>query len=299
MNIDNFEIPLFWNEDYLKIHKGFHKVLNLNFNTSNIESENIKFWFNYTDIDLLKSPGRATFGGIWPSRINLNVETNMNLLNLVFNQFKDYDVFQFTFPPSSFYPEIFSNQISAALELGGNIRYQDLNFHVDLESWTTKSLSRGNQKKLRIFKENSGITEFADNSEIDECYEVLMKNRERRGVTLSMSNTIFNDFLRIIPDKFFLIKACMEESIIATAFVIKITKTYWYVLFWGELPEFRNFSPVVAILDFLVTEAKKSGVRILDLGISTHEGTVDEGLVRFKKNLGAVESNKLTLLFNK
>jgi lipid II:glycine glycyltransferase (peptidoglycan interpeptide bridge formation enzyme) len=108
----------------------------------------------------------------------------------------------------------------------------------------------------------------------------------------------FEDFKKslILCEKDFkLIQANIGGNVIATSLLVKIMPDYWYVLYWGESIEFRNLSPVASIFYFLIEQAKSHKVVILDLGISSVDGTLDEGLARFKTNLGAVTSEKLSL----
>jgi lipid II:glycine glycyltransferase (peptidoglycan interpeptide bridge formation enzyme) len=174
----------------------------------------------------------------------------------------------------------------------------DTNYHVDVQHWSKKSLSKGNRKKIRQFYELGGIVSYSNVDVIKQCYEVLVENRKRRGVALTMQYADFESSLLLCGEDFKLIQAFLENKIVAACYLVKILPDYWYVLFWGELVDFRSLSPVASMFQFLIEEAQRNRVKYLDLGISSVEGVLDEGLARFKSNLGAVSSQKITLSVN-
>jgi hypothetical protein len=174
----------------------------------------------------------------------------------------------------------------------------DINYHVDVESWSKKNLSKGNRKKIRQFYDLGGVVSYSNADVIEQCYEVLVENRKRRGVSLTMQYADFENSLLLCGENFKLIQASLENQIVAACYLVKIFPDYWYVLFWGELVDFRSLSPVASLFQFLIEEAKRNRVKFLDLGISSVEGALDEGLARFKSNLGAVPSQKITLSVN-
>jgi CelD/BcsL family acetyltransferase involved in cellulose biosynthesis len=199
------------------------------------------------------------------------------------------------FPPRIFLQNIFEPQIESLKKIAPCRIVSDTNYHVEVENWTTKSLSKGNRKKIRQFNEMGGVISFSNLSNIKQCYDILVENRRHRGVQLTMEFEDFKKSLILCEKDFKLIQANIGGNVIATSLLVKIMPDYWYVLYWGESIEFRNLSPVASIFYFLIEQAKSNKVVILDLGISSVNGTLDEGLARFKTNLGAVTSEKLSL----
>ena len=62
----------------------------------------------------------------------------------------------------------------------------------------------------------------------------------------------------------------------------------------GDLAETRGKSPVVLLVKGIYNYAGSRGFQILDLGISSVESRLNNGLYTFKKNLGALESERVT-----
>jgi lipid II:glycine glycyltransferase (peptidoglycan interpeptide bridge formation enzyme) len=55
------------------------------------------------------------------------------------------------------------------------------------------------------------------------------------------------------------------------------------------------YSPMVLLLEFVASWAKERGFEVFDLGIATDNGVRNEGLIRFKQNIGGIETLKYTL----
>jgi len=284
-------LPLFWTGRYANLHASVHKISPIEVSSFGLAL------FSFSDLGIVKSPGRATFGGFWPSKSVANVDLDyaVRAYKLFFSQFHEFEEARIVLPPQSFFPDIFESQLEALMTFNPKQIIVDTNYHVELQGWSKQKLSKGNRKKIRQFNELGGTVSYSNSDVIKECYEVLVENRKRRGVTLTMQYADFENSLLFCSEDFKLIQASLENQIIAACFLVKILPDYWYVLFWGELVEFRSLSPVASLFQFLIDEALKNKVRILDLGISSVDGEIDEGLATFKSNLGAVPSKKITL----
>ncbi len=276
----------------MNLHATVHKVLPIEVSSSDLAL------FAFSDSGTVKSPGRATFGGFWPSGTVAHVDLSyaIKAYRFFFNNFPEFEEARIVLPPQSFFPHIFQTQTKALMTFNPKQVIVDVNYHVEVESWSKEKLSKGNRKKIRQFDELGGTVSYSDSDAVRECYEVLVENRKRRGVSLTMQYADFENSLLLCSEDFKLIQASIENQIVAACYLVKILPQYWYVLFWGELVEFRSLSPVASIFGFLAAEAQKNEVKTIDLGISSVEGELDEGLARFKSNLGALPTEKITLV---
>ena len=291
---ENSLLPLFWTDRYVNLHASVHKILSIEVSSSNFAL------FTFSDLDILKSPGRATFGGFWPSEMTGGVDLNYALraYKYFFSKFSEFNEVKIVLPPQVFFPEIYASQAKALMMFDANQIIVDTNYHVEVENWSKNNLNKGNRKKIRQFYEVGGVVSYSNSDAIKQCYKVLVENRKRRGVSLTMQYADFESSLLVCGEDFKLIQASLEKQIVAACYLVRILPNYWYVLFWGELIEFRSLSPVASLFEFLMEEAQKNNVKILDLGISSVEGVLDEGLARFKSNLGALPSEKITVTVN-
>jgi hypothetical protein len=109
-----------------------------------------------------------------------------------------------------------------------------------------------------------------------------------------MSSEKFVRLLRDLPHVFQLFGAFIEDEVVAAALVVRLNQDVAYVLYWGDTPAGRARSAVAPLASFLAGHYGNLGVSILDLGISSVKGIIDDGLARFKENLGSEVSLKLT-----
>jgi hypothetical protein len=271
--------PLFWTREYANLHCDSHKILNFGSGVIAVSSD---------DSTIIKSPGRATFGGIW-SDYPLTENEFSQFLTQFRGNFPHSSQLQISLPPEYFWPEIFLPQSYLLSQINSH-SYFEVNFHIDINSKI--DISKGNRKKQRQFIESKGDVRIASKSSWREIYNLLSENRLRRGVNISMPWEIFEKSLLTLPKSFQLWQASVDKNIIGAALTVKIDEKTLYVLFWGDSLQGRQMSVVASISKHLIEYCKQNFINILDLGISSVNGEIDENLARFKRNLGAIESKK-------
>ena len=282
-------VPLFWTKDFA----DFAKCILSDISISNDRS----FLLSYSVIsDKLKIPGRLTFGGFFP--VDGKPTTALEF-NSVFKKFQSQTSvtsdWEWKLPPSYFYPEIFQSQYEV---MNDTIltEINDMNQHVVVADWNFGCLSKGNKKKFRQAIEANLIFQRASLADISKCYEILLNNRSSLGVKVSMSEDEIYASLSKFPDHYKMFFAKVHENIVAMCLTVDIAPTVRYVLYWADNLDFRNISPVVFLFERLMARCIHEGIEILDLGISSVNGEVNEGLLAFKHNLGALVSQKKTII---
>jgi hypothetical protein len=271
--------PLFWTQEYADLHNSNHNVLEIGPSVIAVDG---------VGGTTIKSPGRATFGGIW-SDSPLTQKEFLQTINELGGLFPNSRELQMNLPPEYFYPEIFEPQEFFISQINTD-SYFEFNYHINVNS--AINLSKGNRKKQRQFVESGGIVDRANQGSWKVIYELLSENRLRRGANMSMPWETFERSLLALPNSFQLFQANIDERIIGAALTVKIDKKILYVLFWGDSLEGREISVVASISKHLVEYCKKNSINILDLGISSVNGKLDDNLARFKRNLGAIETKK-------
>jgi hypothetical protein len=246
--------------------------------------------------DMLHIPYQATFGG-WidergaPSDPDTSVEATTQLLRIT-----GVSSCRITFPPAYFCDGGFEPQ-RASLAAYASEEIIETNHHINIDPLSSElDFSRGNRKRIRALAETGAYAAEVEPSRITMAYQLLHENRQRRGVKLSMTESKFVNCLKRIPHKFELFEIRNGDEMLAAAYVVDIHKDVSYVLYWGDSVEGRRASAVASMAQHLTSLSRKRGKKILDLGISSVEGQLDEGLSRFKVNLGAKTSPKSTLL---
>ncbi len=283
----NFEKPFFWSEQFLSLQDS-----NLNLAEIEVDADLNQVLFPYKiNGNTVVSPGIGTFGGLYPGQV---VDDWSPTWNCLFREFQAYPSMEIVFPPEYFHRDVFLKQQEDLINLCSPKTVWETNQHVPLDGDVISLLSKGNQKKLRQFRKAGGDTRIGTNQDLLAAVTLLEKSRERLGVVLSMSrNQISNAFLKS-PDHYSLYIAEIKGVIAASAIVVKLDKENIYVLYWGDdADNWRHLSPVVALFVSIYEDSAKAGFKILDLGTSSVSGVINEGLARFKGNLGAIKTRKL------
>jgi hypothetical protein len=161
----------------------------------------------------------------------------------------------------------------------------DTKLHVSARRRLTKCLQEG-----YVFGESS-----LEN--LPEFYELLVASRQRKNTPISLSFEQVKFYLEAYPEyfKFFTVKD--KTTIIAACIGVIVSAEILYYFLPTDHPEYLQKSPAIMLVDGLYQYCQKQNFTILDLGISTSQGIRNEGLIRFKKNLGAEDCLKRIYLW--
>ncbi len=282
-------LPLFWTKNFTE----YQKCEQIQITSSNKR----KFLVNYVNNDeILRIPGRLTFGGFFPTDSKTIKSSEFSeILVRFFSESLLGVPMEWKLPPDYFYPRIFKAQYQ---NLAPTIHSEvvDLNQHVLIKNWHFEMLSKGNRKKFRQAHNSNLIYHQGSIDDVSKCYQVLSANRSAKGVKVSMTETEMQTALRIFPDFYRIHFLEKSGHVAAMCLTVDIAPKIRYVLYWADNLEFRGISPLVFLFERLVTFCKLDKVEVLDLGISSVNGEINDGLFNFKRNLGALSSSKKSIL---
>jgi hypothetical protein len=131
-----------------------------------------------------------------------------------------------------------------------------------------------------------------------EGFHVLEKNRALRGVTLKYSLAYLHRLRGLFPDQVRMLLLRHDNSPVAAALVYRVLARVHYVAAWGDTEHKLPCSPMNHMAHQVVSEALKDGAHVVDLGLSSVGGVANEGLVQFKRNVGASTGLRLDLVRN-
>ena len=242
------------------------------------------------------SPNEATFGGIFVSG-EFSEKFNSIIPKLVDFIYSEYGAKSFSvlLPSSHLYDSAGLETNATLPQFLTKIIFKDLNFAVNLRTWSEDNLSKGNKKKLRQCRELGITTRELERSEITRAYELIAENRKRLGINPSISLDSLLVLVDRFPNYYKVYGTYHKCNLIAAAIVVETHHENNYVYMWGHVATYENYSPVVSLFVFLVEASRHSGYKFLDLGVSSSKGIINEGLVRFKMNLGAIEYSKFMI----
>lgn len=130
---------------------------------------------------------------------------------------------------------------------------------------------------------------------LHEQYDFIQKARFAKGIPLTISQTRFLSLFETFPESFIPFTLYHKHQIIATctAVVVVPQQILYYFLPASDIA-YNTFSPSILLIKHLYEYAQANHFQILDLGISSVNGILNENLFRFKRNLGAITTTKPT-----
>lgn len=170
--------------------------------------------------------------------------------------------------------------------------YTDHNYHLNIDSDFENNLRQSEKSRLKQLTKKRFTSAYWPNPDLEEVYKVLLQNRTAKGYTMSMDLESFRDMFTTVPETYFVFRTVEKFQTIAIAVCVRINNKILYNFYIGELPEYRKYSPVAGLIKCIYDYSVSNNYRMLDLGIATECGLINEGLARFKVNMGGERSAK-------
>jgi hypothetical protein len=136
----------------------------------------------------------------------------------------------------------------------------------------------------------------SSDAEWAEGYRVLEENRAQQGLTLKYSLAYLHRLRVPFPGQIRMLLLRLENSAVAAALVYRVLPGVHYVAAWGDAGHQLPYSPMNFMAQQVVGEALKDGAHVVDLGISSVDAVVNDGLAQFKRNIGASTALRLDLV---
>jgi hypothetical protein len=175
-------------------------------------------------------------------------------------------------------------EVSLGLQTG---HYQALDaYEASLKSSARRALRHGLATGFDLQPATSALEWAA-------TYELLAETRHRRGVRLSISFDYLMALREIFGRRIAMHRLVHGAELAGAALVYRVRRDLDYVVAWGDDTRYRPDNAVNVIAYHLVGIAIGQGVGMIDLGISSVDGVPDDGLIQFKRNIGAVTGLRL------
>lgn len=229
-------------------------------------------------------PGMGSYG-ILPPVLNLDIPANQKL-----------SIHTLT-PPLALLGEKAWPYIQYLRTLGFSFHSSEPSFLIRITDAPLEfQLDRGNRKRLRK-AQGAGLV-FRKQQEWRTLYTLLEQNRAEKGATLSLSPDEIQFMIEAFPGKCAWFSLSDESRPVAAAFVLQPLSPVWQVVYWGHAPGTDHLSPVTFLAACLYEKAVLAGIHFLDLGTASLNNQPNEGLIRYKQNLGAFPSLKFSMVYH-
>lgn len=240
--------------------------------------------------DIYSSPIFGTFAG-FDCVQNLTFEEKDYFIKSVLALFNSNN-FSLKMPPDFLLSDDFGwNQ--NLINNGFVIKYTELNFHIELSNFNISMIHKSALRRLKKCELAGFIFEEWQNPSIEFCYQFITKARFRKGFPMSMSLEKFIEMFIVYSDRYFVFRILnTQNETIALSVVVKINEEILYNFYPADDENYLHFSPSVMLHLGIIEYAKSNNYLFFDLGIATDKGIRNEGLITFKKHLGAIEGFK-------
>ena len=131
--------------------------------------------------------------------------------------------------------------------------------------------------------------------DIDAVVSFVAKTRRQQGYRLTLPSDRLTNLLRAFPDQFPVFVIRDGPAVVALTVAVRVRTDILYNFLPASDPDYHAYSPMVMLVDGLFGYCQHQRIQLLDLGASLDGNRQPKpGLMRFKRNLGAQESPKLT-----
>ncbi|GAB3894928.1 GNAT family N-acetyltransferase [Spirosoma agri] len=199
--------------------------------------------------------------------------------------------------PHCYAPEQ-ANRLAVALEEQGFrlIKLHENFFLPITERPFSATINASERRRLRKCREAGFQVNLWPTTRVDDAINFIVEARRTKEYQLTISPEQLTTLLQKFPDQFIVFTVNDADKIAAMTVAVRVRKDILYSFLPASNPDYQSFSPLVMLTDGLVTYCRQQGIRLLDLGVSLdNDRRPKPGLIRFKQNLGAQSSPKMTV----
>lgn len=243
-----------------------------------------------------KSPFRSPFGSFLFSDA-IGQATLHEFIRFCESKLKDQNVtnIYLKHQPELYAPEKNLDAEIALQAAGYKIRSAETSAIISVTGKSFESgLHRSEKKRLRKCREAELKFEVLPSGQLQKIYTFLEACRAEKGYTVSMSFAEIEKLANTFPERILLTAVTDKNQLVAANISIRVYENVLYNFYHDHNPDYDHISPVVLLNEGLYKFCQNEKIRLLDLGTSNLNGTLNESLLTFKLHLGAQPSRKLT-----
>jgi hypothetical protein len=156
------------------------------------------------------------------------------------------------------------------------------------------SFHRSEQKRLSKATQAGLTFQEIHIEDFNRVYQFIETCRNEKQYTLSMPMQDLKDVIQKFPGKIVLFGVLHDRDWAAASISIRVRNGILYDFYHDHTSRFDNLSPVVLLVAGIYDYCQRHQIEMIDLGTSMQASQPNFDLLRFKKNLGARFSPKLT-----
>lgn len=282
---------LFYQPEYLNAQNYENPIAFTVFDQSKLSAAIV---FNCIDRKAI-SLNRSPFGSIWMNNEH-SKEDLQQFLNFIKTELAKIGIrkMQITLP-SPIYENAVSNDLWIAE--GFTVLTEETNQHLVVDGDFEKRLHQMERRKLK--KLRSGKICFArelpSNDLLSECHDFIDECRQDQGLKINISVEKLKALCFSLEDRYEVFTARSAETLVAAVIACRIDRNHLYYYLPATDYRYRRDSPMVGLVELIYNTCLEEDIQYLDLGISSIDGELQQGLYDFKQRLGAESTHKPTV----
>lgn len=172
----------------------------------------------------------------------------------------------------------------------------DYNYHYPMERLQDYESHLSRSGRYNHHRAQKHPFKFIETHDIARAYEIIKKNREAMGYPLAMS---LDEVMRTSPithGRYFVLT--LDRRDVAAAVVFHPVPGVAQVIYWGDIPEARQFRAMNSLPWHLFNwyAHHYPEIHTIDIGPSSTDGEINRGLADYKLSIGCVETYKPTII---
>jgi hypothetical protein len=238
------------------------------------------------------SPFRATFGSIDADE-HFDFTTFLNAINLAL---KSFEIEKIVLKPSPSYFQTKHLDMVSSVFNDTVIEYAELNYHLFLVNKTFESgLHKSKKWRLNKLLKSSYHFNKVENPDLKLIHTFIANARNRKGYPITITMNDFELLVKQFHNHYHFFEVKQGHKLAAVGVCVDLGKGVFYNFYSADSNEFSKDAPMLLLYKGMYDFAASQHYKVFDLGISTYLGSRNEGLIQFKKSLGAIETNKYIL----
>lgn len=198
--------------------------------------------------------------------------------------------------PHCYAPEQALRLTNQLLRRGFRVVADNQNFFLPITDEAFENTIDASERR-RLQKCRRAGFQFAqwDSPDPDAVTSFLVRTRRQRGYELTIPVERLCRLIQTFPNQFLVFGVSDVPTIAALTVAVRVRDDILYNFLPASDPDYHAHSPMVLLTDGLFGYCQQRQIRLLDLGVSLDGNQQPKpSLMCFKRNLGALESPKLT-----
>lgn len=239
------------------------------------------------------SMGQSPFGGVDAIR-GISAESLSILLQSAVRHLSSSGIGNIAIRlfPKAYQPALFDKLEKVLQENGFSLAFNDINQHLTIGNAAFREKIKPDQRRYLNRAAERGVFRIVESTLLHQVYSLLQQNRAVKGYPMTMSFGELRSAFKCFPENYLLFGLFMEGKLAAASVCIKVNKKIIYDFYHGHDANFNSISPVVPLIEGIYGYCKKNNYNVLDLGASSENGNLNNGLYSFKQGLGSEASYK-------